>query len=1237
MIKKYKIFLLFSALILGRIVSFGQAQLVGAASPAWVPQDNDNAYVNYIENKGQWYNKVLYQGDFYGGRLFLEKNALTYVFYPPGAFERFHPHPNAKPEDFESCTLTFQAVRMEFVNSSVTATEGDGIKPFYNNYFLGTDKSKWASGAHIYSIVMYHDLYPGISLKVFSTYANARYDFMLAPHADPSQIKLGFDGQDKLTLNEGHLIIHTAVGDVDEAPPLAYQDINGTRVKVGCKYVLHGNDITFKLDNYDASQPLVIDPTLVFATFTGSTADNWGMSATYDPSGNGYTSGICFNVGYPVTAGAFQGTFQGGGTGGGNVWPPPDNTGFDIVVTKFNPGGTNMIFSTYLGGSDNEEPSSLVVDNADNLIVLGRTYSTNFPTTAGVFQTANGGGADLILSKFDSTGKLLASTYVGGAGDDGVNISALENYLGSLKYNYADDGRGDVVVDAANNIYVASCTSSGNFPTTPGAFQRAPSGNQDGCAFKMNPNLTGMTWGTYLGGIGDDAAYNLALNNKNEPYIVGGTASNNFPTTAGTLHTAYMGNIDGFIVHLSSNGTTLLHGSFLGTAAYDQAYFVQTDKYGNVYVYGQSAGGYPITAGTYSVPNSGQFIHEMNPTLSSTVFSTEFGTGRGTPDIAPSAFLVDNCQNIYTSGWGGPLYGYNNSTSSTTGLKTTAGCYQSTTDGSDFYFMVLQRNAASLWYATYFGGPISLEHVDGGTSRFDKNGVIYQAICEGCGGNSDMPTSPGAWSRNNNSPNCNNALVKFKMDLLHTVASFNIVPGVTAGCAPFSVTFKNTTSYGNTFKWYFGTGDSSLSTTPSYVYSKPGIYQVMLIATDSSTCNVTDTAYATVRVVPPMTMTAPSTQVCLGDSVQLNATAGGAISFAWTPTTGLNSSIISNPKSAPLTSTVYYVTAKDSFCSVTDTVNVTVYKNQTKIIPGNAQICLGDSVKLTTDSSYVSYVWSTGTTNSSTEVKTSGPVYVITTDKHGCKGKDSVEVQAFTKVPLVERDTAICLTHSAQLYADSGNYKYFWQPPWGLNKNNVFDPVATPTVTTEYTVTVTNGPCVSKDSLKVTVKPIPVVQTVPDSMMVIAGQVVTLNAVGTPPFNWSPSTGLSCVNCSSPVVQVDSNTVYYVQVADSDGCSAMDSVILDVLPTIYVPNAFTPNHDGLNDIFRPVFTGYISVEVWIYDRWGQQIYHWNTIDGGWDGTVNGHKVQEDTYVYLIKAESYTHKNFHQIGSVTVVR
>jgi len=381
----------------------------------------------------------------------------------------------------------------------------------------------------------------------------------------------------------------------------------------------------------------------------------------------------------------------------------------------------------------------------------------------------------------------------------------------------------------------------------------------------------------------------------------------------------------------------------------------------------------------------------------------------------------------------------------------------------------------------------------------------------------------------------------------------------------------------------------------------------------------------------------PNTSICFGDSVNLNAVSPNAITFAWSPPAGLSKDSIHNPNASPAVTTQYIVIAKDSFCSASDTVTVQVYHNITKIIPVPAQICLGDSIQLSTDSSFVKYVWSTGVTASAIEATKGGPYYVNTVDKHGCKGVDTVNVQAFTKLVLQLNDTAICAGHSVQLEADSGNYGYLWSPAKTLNSSEIWDPTASPTKTTTYTVIATNGPCVTRDSLTVTVFPSPHVNVTPDSIMIIYGQSVTLTATGDSAYTWFPPKWLSCTECATTVATPDSNMVYYVNVKNKYGCSASDTVIIAIEPTLYIPNAFTPNGDGKNEIFRPQCTGYISMEVYIFDRWGELLYHWNTLDGGWDGRFKGNLVQEDVYVYMLKATTYTHQTVQTIGSVTLLR
>lgn len=1427
--------------------------------------EDDPHNLFYIKNQGQWEENVQYRADFRGGRVFLEKKAFTYLFYPAGGFSKLHPHLGGTSES-GSYTFDFQAVKMEFEGALDAVLEGNDKSEIYHNYFLGNDSKKWAANVGLYKGVTYRQLYPGISVKVLSDMNNVRYDFVLAPGADPSAIKLKFTGQNGLSVKNGHLYLKTVVGEILQQSPFAYQEINGEKRRVTCAYVLKEDKVSLSLGNYDAGRELIIDPTLVFSTFTGSTADNWGMSAAYDAAGNGYTSGICFGVGYPVTTGAFQATYAGGAINATYTYG-----GFDMVVSKFNTTGTSLIYSTYLGGSDNEAPQSIIVDNNNNLILMGRSYSANYPVTAGAYSTLLGGGSDIVITKFNAGGTaLIGSTFVGGAADDGVNISGVETYLGSLKYNYADDGRSDVIIDANNNVYVASCTISNNFPVTAGCLQPALAGLQDACVFKLNANLTSLLFSTYLGGAQNDAAYNLALDANNDMYVTGGTESNNFPVTPGTLHTAYQGNIDGFLTHINNSGTAVLHSTYIGTPAYDQSYFTQIDKFGNVYIYGQSAGAYPVTAGVYANANSGQFIHGMNPALNTTIFSTQFGSSRGTPDISPSAFLVDNCQNIYISGWGGTLYGYNVPTSSTAGLPLTANAFQQTTDGSDFYFLILQKNATALLYATYMGGSISLEHVDGGTSRFDKAGVVYQAICEGCGGYSDLPTTPGAWSSTNNSFNCNNALIKFKFDLLITLASFAIVPATAVGCAPLSLTFQNSSTNASSYNWDFGDGTTSTAVNPSHTYTAPGNYTVTLIATDTTTCNLVDTAYAYVRVTPNPTVTvAPVPPICVGNSAQLNANSSTTLSYTWSPSTGLNNPHIANPVASPTVTTQYIVTIADSFCTATDTVLVTVFPGTTPVIVGTHQFCAGDSVNLSTTVPFSTYQWSTGLSTASVWVQAAGiysltthdangcvgvdtikitmlqapvatysinsgtgcapytvtfhntgsgansfswsfgdgtstaqaspthtytnagtytvmfivtdtancnhpdtaygtitvnptptvsiappppycsgdtvqlnaisataisyswfpygglsnvyiasPVaspsattvytltvsdgtcfgsdtvtvhvfppnittisttaqlcagdsvtltehgpgvtyqwatgqtttsivvdqpgsYVINTvDANGCKGSASIDIYLFYPVTISTRDTIICegqLAHIKVNTNPTGTYTYNWSPPAWLSNANAQSPISNPPVTTHYTVSVANGPCISTDTLNVVVVPLPKIKVSPHYSEIFYGESVTLTATSNYPVTWFPTNYLSCWQCDSTVATPEENILYHAVSVNELGCTASDTALIEIQPSFYVPNCFTPNGDLHNQVFRPVFAGYVKIDVYIFDRWGEQICHWTDLDGSWDGTYKGQQVQEDVYVYKIVAVDFRQQELSKTGTVTVVR
>ena len=893
---KYALPFILGVLILSVDSSYGQSSAVYAL--------NHPSQLRFTENKGQWDSRIFFKSPLPNGNLLIEKNGFYFVLLSPQDMSHIHHPGHAKNE---TVLVHGHAFRETFIGADPSSlATGNNAYPDYANYYLGNNPKFWASGARVFAQMQYQNLYHGIDMLMYGNEENPlRYDFIINPGADAAQIKLGYEGTTGLRVEGGDLRIGTSVGDLLEQRPFAYQEVNGFKQQVACYFVLNDSVVSFAFPKgYDKRLPLIIDPNIVFATYTGSTADNWGYTATYDDNGNMYVGGLVNAIpnpysndptAYPVTTGAFQVTW-GGGTGGFNGigngidWP------CDIGIAKFSSDGTSLIYATYLGGSDNETPSSLIVDPQNNLIVYGVSYSTNFPVTATAYASTYSGDGDIIVSKFNSSGTaLLGSTYLGGDSADGINYDPQEFTPGNLKTNYGDQNRGEVTIDASGNIYVASCTRSSNFPVTTGAFQTTIGGAQDGCVFKLSPDCSQLLFSTFLGGSQDDACYSLNITQNGSLYVAGGTMSNNFPTTTGTLHTAYQGgNSDGFVTLLNNTGTKLVASSYIGTGGDDQVYFVKLDDDSNVYLMGQSTGNYPVKNAVYSNPGSGQFITKVNPSLTSVFYSTVFGNGGGAPNISPSAFLVDTCQNVYVAGWGATTnsvfatYSGQVFAKDISNMPLTANALQTTTDGNDFYFFVMSKNAQGILYGSYFGGfgdgtSTGLEHVDGGTSRFDKRGIIYEAICAGCGGTSLTPSTPGVWSPRNDSWNCNELGLKIAFNLAGTEVAIGAYPRAT-GCVPLTVQFQSVISEAVSFQWYFGDGDTSSSLNPLHTYMDTGTYHVVLVGTDSNSCNITDTARLVVFVRNDSLSAnfLPSVKVvCDSDLVTLTATGFPTTQYSW--------------------------------------------------------------------------------------------------------------------------------------------------------------------------------------------------------------------------------------------------------------------------------------------------------------------------------------------------------------------
>ena len=1207
----------------------------------------------FTSNQGQWHENIKYMLRHGNGNLYLEQNSLTWFFYDHSILDKIHGHvkSTAIPDSVKAHALK---VKFEGANENPLLTASKKTS-FYSNYFLGNDESKWASNVWSYEEMKYEEIYDGIHLKFYESGEQLKYDFIVEIGADPSQIKMNYEGADEVRMTGNNLLIKTSVTDIIEEKPYAYQIINGKKKEVRCKFHIDKNKkVSFHFpEGYNKEYELIIDPILLFSTFTGSTADNFGFTATYDDQKNTYVGGIVFSVGaYPTTVGAFQIAWAGG-------------TGVDIGISKYNVDGSNMIYSTYIGGNSYEAPHSLVTNSNGELFILGTTSSTNFPTTAGCFDnTFNGGpivtppssgmsypnGADIIITHLNAGGSALnGSTYIGGTGTDGLNLAF------NLAYNYGDAFRGEIIIDNAGNCLVASTSDSPNFPTTAAAPHPVALGGTDAVVFKLNSTLSILTWSTYFGGNSNDSGYGIQLDSNQEIYVTGGTESNNLLITPGAIYGSYNGLVDGYIVRFSNSGNSILSCTYIGTAGYDQTYFVQLDTNDDVYVVGQTTGNYPITGGTYSNANSGQFIQKVNKNLNTSLMSTSIGRGTGQIDISPSAFLVNNCGHIYLSGWGGSLNGlYQADFSGTSGLPVSADALQPTTDGSDFYLMVLDVDASAILYASFFGGPVSQEHVDGGTSRFDKDGVVYQAVCAGCGSNDDFPTTPGAWSNTNNSTNCNLGSFKFDLAEVNAIADFVITSSLCT--MPVPVSFSNNSTGAGTYFWDFGDGNTSTLESPTHSYVGPGTYNATLIAVDSSTCLGMDTAYLTIIIPPLPTLSATQpADICIGDSTtfQLNAT-GGNLTYLWTPNTFLSSNTIANPIAFPPTTTTYSVIITDTNnCSLTESITITVIPEVNAFFNTVSIPCtLPSTISVTNGSTNgVSYLWDFGDGTTSTSIDaqhvyTAAGTYtitLITTNNTTCNIADTAIFSVTITPPLVitvSPGDTVCTGTVAPVNVTGGD-TFQWFPAGDFDDPTSQNPNAFPNGNTNYMViaTDTNG-CVDTGFVQMTVFP-PASIDAGNNQIYDIGPGIPLNATVPPgnQFYWTPPEGLSCTDCLSPIATPSTTTMYYLFYTDAYGCTYSDSVLVQVTSSLYVPNAFTPNGDDKNNFFKPIAYNMSSYELFIFDRWGTLMMETTDTEAYWDGTFKGVKCPIDTYVWKIIYSDALEPNIDKTiyGHVTLIR
>jgi hypothetical protein len=984
-------------------------------------------------------------------------------------------------------------------------------------------------------------------------------------------------------------------------------------------------------------------------------------------------------------------------------------------------------------------PHSIVSDAMGNIFLMGTTGSANFPTTAGAYQGLFVGGqavdlganqfygsydqgCDLFVAKLSGVnGALLASTFVGGGGNDGLNLGV------ELNYNYGDVCRGEIAVDGLGAPWVATTTQSANFPMV-GAFDGAMSGTSDAVVFRLAPDLGSMTWSSYLGGNADDSGYGIQFaQSAQRVYVTGGTRSNSFPGVAGSAQPTYGGGVDGFLALLEPNGPTgwaLARATYIGTAGYDQSYFVQLDSDDRPYACGQTTGNLSLVGAVYATnPNGSTFVGQYTPDLTGLNLRTRVGLNQTSIDISPTAFLVSDCDEIYICGWGGETNTFNSAfitNSTTSGMPTTPDAEQLTTDGSDFWLGVLSPGAEALTYGTFFGGSFSNEHVDGGTSRFDKNGTVYQAVCAGCGGFDDFPTTPGSWSTNNLATNCNLGVFKFNLGSLSADIDIE-APDVI--CPGEPVSFVNTSIGGTNYSWFFGDLDSSEEENPTHTYLTAGEWEVMLVVSagpDGTGCLAPDTAYATLFVAELPNPSIDEVEVlCEGESVTLQA--WGVGDLAWTPHPTLTGGNTPTPTVTPVVTTTYTVEDSNACGSATASVTVVVGAAEFEITPSQP-MCLGDVVDLALVGA-AEVVWSpaVGLGTPGLPATTASPAETTTytaygTTAEGCAGEAEVTLFVVPSAPggQVYPEVFLCAGQGVYLQAAEGD-SYLWSPSQSLSNPLLPNPYALPNATTTYAVSIANVCGVGVDSVTVTlvtpsvdasgggwmcrgetmtltaspgvnyswypaslagsptlqsttVFPVesttftvfvtdvfgctassqievgvwqpPYVDAGPDREVDWLDDTRLFGTVDADSFWWSPPEVLSCFDCLTPVVLTEEPGWFVLSTVSEEGCIGRDSVYLDIFFPVYVPTAFTPNQDGVNDVFRVEGVGPRGFWLEVFNRWGERVFWSTDPEEPWLGNdqIRGgdHYVPDGVYTWRLRFELRDGPYLLE-GPVTLVR
>ncbi len=820
----------------------------------------------FTENKGQWDARVKYKAEGRNGLTwFFENDGLSLVVTTPDSTQKPLADPSVgaygnTPASFgdplhkgrpQRYPLKSHALKWRFVPSSVgrallpvnslsgslsrarvpdpritAAIFASDPLSWNSNYFLGNDSSKWAPDCKNYTNLTYKNVWQGVDIVYHEFKNQVKYDLFVAPGADAGQIRWQVEGlSGKLAIDRNEIVLPTSLGNLKETIPGCYQMIGGKRVPVSAEYVLYGTDqygFTFP-QGYDHSKQLYIDP-LVYSTYLGGSGDGVDercRAVCSDSTGGAIVVGYTHSTNYPVSTGAYQ----------------TSNVGhLDCLITHLNNSGSSVLFSTYLGGVNDENCYAVCLDSAYSICITGSTYSTDYPTTATALQSTHRYSSDCFITRLNYSGSsLLYSTFFGGNGGDwGTGICS----------------------DSSGGIFITGGTASSDLLTTSGAYQRSYNGGNVDCfVVHLDSTSSSLLYSTYLGGNNYDVGNGICRDRSGGVFVAGNTNSSNFPTTNGAYQRTYGGGTnDCFLSHLNSTGSSLLCSTYLGGSSADICDGICLDNSGLAVIAGSTASAnFPTTIGAflriYSGGTNDGFVAKFNSTGSSLLYSTYLG---GNNDDGVYGICSDESGGVIATG-------YTYSTNFPSSLDALQGSGGGSID--ECFISHLNNRGSSLLYSTYFGGSsfdvsygICPDDSDGVTivgytysSNFPRTSGVFQSTFRG-------NTEDGFVARFRGIANAL-TLVPFDSRLIHYVDTLDSIFWTSSYISgPISLQLNRTYPSGT-----WETIASSTANTGSYAWTVTGpastTARVRVLSVDNPA--IGDTSDANFTIQGTLTLTHP--------------------------------------------------------------------------------------------------------------------------------------------------------------------------------------------------------------------------------------------------------------------------------------------------------------------------------------------------------------------------------------------